>query len=115
MACPATTDPNFEAPAEGGSDYGSDFSSEEEQLINRLLAGQERVDVSQDNPILAGLEYNEPTQIVRVPRVLGRERVNAALPEEPVVAEDRIFSSTTFHSGYADCELSTVLFELRQH
>jgi len=106
MACPAASDLSYQAQADGDSDYGSDFSSEEEQLINRLLAGQERVEVIQDNPILAGLEYHEPPQTVRVPRVLGRERNHDALPEGSIVAENNSLSSAAFHSEYPDCELA---------
>jgi hypothetical protein len=115
MACPATTDLNLQARVESDSDYGSDFSSEEELLINRLLAGQEGVEGIEDNPILTGLEYHEPVQTVRVPRVLGRERINDILPEGSVVAEVHNLSSAAFHSGYPDCELFPIAFVIIQH
>lgn len=105
MACPATTDIDYRVEVEGDSDYGSDFSSEDEQLINHLLTGQKRVEVIKDNTIVTGLEYYEQAQTVRVPRVLGRERIHGTLPKRSSVSEDSSLSGAAFDSENPDCEL----------
>lgn len=57
------------APADDTSDYGSDFSPEEEQIINRLLSNPD----IEDNPIINEIGYHDARPTLRLPRVLGRE------------------------------------------
>jgi len=52
------------------TDYGSDFSPEEEQIVERLLARGTDIE---DNPIASQVE-NDAQQTLRVPRVFGREQ-----------------------------------------
>jgi hypothetical protein len=105
MASPATKSSNFYAQARGDSDYGSDFSTEEEEIINRLLAEQERVEVIEDNPVVTDFEYHDPVQTVRMPWVIGRRRVSDALPEESNIAKDTRLSSAAIQPEYPDCKL----------
>ena len=105
MASPATTASNFHAQVEGSSDYGSDFSANEEEIVNRLLAEQERVEIIEDNPIVTDLEYHDPVQTVQVPRVIGRGRINDALLEESNIAKDNRLSSAAVQSVDPNCEL----------
>jgi hypothetical protein len=101
MASPATTSSNFHAHVEGDSDYGSDFSAEEEDIVNRLLA---RVEVAEDNPIVTDLEYHDPAQTVRVPRVIGRGQVSHAPLGESSVAKGNGLSSAAVQSEQPYCE-----------
>lgn len=70
MASPATTvtDPANEIDTD--TDYGSDFSPEQEQIVERLLSGKH---VEDDNPITNEVEHHDPRQSLRLPRVFGRE------------------------------------------
>jgi len=106
MASPATTSSNFHAHVEGDSDYGSDFSAEEEEIVNRLLAHAE---VAEDNPIVTDLEYHDPAQTVRVPRVNGQGRISHALLEESSVAKGNGLSSMAVQSEQPYCELSSLI------
>jgi exonuclease V len=68
------------------SDYGSDFSPEEDELINKLLSLSSTVtEGKRDNPIVNEVEYHDKAQDTRVPRVLDRER---RLPVSNVVDND---------------------------
>lgn len=71
MASPATitiTEPPHEIDSD--TDYGSDFSPEEEQIVDRLLSGKH---VEDDNPIINEIEHHDPWQILRLPRAFGKE------------------------------------------
>lgn len=105
MASPATTISNFYAQAGGDSDYGSDFSAEEEEIVNRLLAEQERVEVIENNPIVTDLEYHDPAQTVRVPRVIDRGRISDALLAESNITKDTRLSSAAIQPEHQDCKL----------
>jgi hypothetical protein len=69
MASSAVTVPDYEARlGDDSSDYGSEFSPEEEEILNRLLlAGEQHIE---DNPIVTGVEYHDPARAVRLPRAL---------------------------------------------
>ncbi|PVH82783.1 hypothetical protein DL98DRAFT_456350 [Cadophora sp. DSE1049] len=73
MASPATTvtDPPNEIDTD--TDYGSDFSPEQEQIVERLLSGKH---VEDDNPITNDVEHHDPRQNLRLPRVFGREEMS---------------------------------------
>lgn len=53
------------------TDYGSDFSPEEAEILLDLASGKQPVD-TEDNPIVIEIE-NHGEQTLRVPRALGRE------------------------------------------
>lgn len=84
------------------TDYGSDFSwPEEELLVKRIPATEE------DNPIVNDLEQYDTRQTLRVPRVFGREErsplFQAARAAEQV-AEQISQSVDRVQEGYPDCE-----------
>lgn len=56
---------------DGDTDYGSDFSPEEEQIVAKLLS--ETLGDIEDNPIISGLEYNANQQALRLPHGLAKE------------------------------------------
>lgn len=61
-----------------GSDYGSDFGSDDELILRSLL--EQTPDKPTTGPVLVlgDIEDNEGPRGARVPRVLGRERREAA-------------------------------------
>lgn len=106
MASPATTGSNFHAQAGGDSDYGSDFSAQEEEIINSLLADQERVELIEDNPLVTDLEYHDPAETVWVPRVIGQGRIIDALREESSITKDGCLPSAAVPPEQQDCKFS---------
>ena len=60
---------------DGESDYGSDFSPEEAELVGKLLSGHTIEDV-EDNPIVNEIEHHDPQRTLRLPRILGREQIS---------------------------------------
>jgi exonuclease V len=106
MASPATN--TFKLPLnDGGSDYGSDFSPEEEQIVERLLSGQPAED---DNPIVNEIEHNDPQRTLRLPRVFGREErsplFQAARAAESVAKQ---IKSIKTGQRYPDCKIFAYL------
>ena len=81
MASPATTVLGHQAQiGNDSSDYGSEFSPEEEEIVARLLsADTERTEAIEDNPNITGVEQHEPAQAVRLPRVLTPKRTTQNL------------------------------------
>ncbi|TVY59677.1 putative exonuclease V [Lachnellula suecica] len=74
MASPAIIPDTLAPPLNDlESDYGSDFSPEEELIVEALLSQQQLRD---DNPIITDIE-DEPRQALRLPRVVGREERSA--------------------------------------
>lgn len=75
MASPSNANLFAQAEEQNESDYGSDFSPEDQEIVNALLAGHPaQVEGVEDNPIVTDVEYHEAPSILRVSRVLGRER-----------------------------------------
>ncbi|KAH7384939.1 exonuclease V a 5' deoxyribonuclease-domain-containing protein [Cadophora sp. MPI-SDFR-AT-0126] len=70
MASPATTVTDLPNEIDTDTDYGSDFSPEQEEIVQRLLSGKH---VEDDNPITNEIEHHDPRQSLRLPRVFGRE------------------------------------------
>jgi len=89
---------------DGDTDYGSDFSSEEDQIVRRLLSGQAEIE---DNPIVNEIEYHGSDQVLRVPRVFGREErsplYQAARAAEQVAEQ---ISQSVKASKYPDCKIT---------
>ena len=104
MASPATYDPVDVMTNDGESDYGSDFSPEEEQIVSRLLSGQQ-IEI-EDNPIVTDIEHHDSAQTLRVPRVFGREQrsplFEAARAAEEVAEQISKFVKTG--NFYPDCK-----------
>ena len=103
MASPAVT-PDIETSTslnDPESDYGSDFSPEQEQIVEALLSQQQ---VTDDNPITNDIE-DEPRQALRLPRVVGREQKSplfqAARAAEQVAEQ---ISNSVKTRKYPDCK-----------
>lgn len=96
---------------DGESDYGPDFSAEEEQIVSQLLSGQQ-VEI-EDNPILTNIEQNidqnDAQQTLRVPLVFGREQKSplyqAARAAEEIA--EHISKAVKSRSYYPDCMSSS--------
>lgn len=109
MASPATPE-NILAPKRAiendDSDYGSDFSPEEEQIVERLISGQP-VEAVEDNPIVNELEEHGSSASIRLPRILGREQQSplykAAVDAERIA---RDINNSAQNGEYPDCEFS---------
>lgn len=89
MASPAIIYDNG-LPIDGpSSDYGSDFSPEEELLVHDLLSNVSpryaTLPDLEDNPIATGIRYHESQQLLHVRRVLGRAQRSS---EDDVSLED---------------------------
>ena len=104
MASPAIN-PDIETSAaiyDVESDYGSDFSPEQEQIVEALLSQQQ---VADDNPILNDIE-DEPRQALRLPRIVGREErsplFQAARAAEEVAEQ---ISKSIKTREYPDCKI----------
>lgn len=108
MASPAITPSiNIEASindADAESDYGSDFSPEQELLVEALLLQQEAT-VTDDNPIINDIE-DEPRQALRLPRVAGREQQMSPLFQAARAAEEvaEQISRSIKTREYPDCK-----------
>jgi exonuclease V len=103
MASPAIETPVAIAQTDAQSDYGSDFSPEEEQIVSRLLSGH--IDI-EDNPItLTNVEQNEAAHSLRIPRIFGNQP-KSPLFEATRAAEDvaEQISKSVKTSGYPNCE-----------
>lgn len=102
MASPAIDDA-------GESDYGSDFSPEEEQIVSQLLSGP-RLEI-EDNPILNEVELNienDAQQTLRVPLVFGREQTSTLYQAARAAEEIAEHISKAVKSrGYPDCKPPT--------
>jgi len=102
----ASLDPNTldQSANDGESDYGSDFSPEEEQIVAGLLAAQV---AEEDNPIINEIEHHDPQRTLRLPRVLGREErsplFQAARAAEAIA--DQI-SKSVASGKYPNCKCS---------
>lgn len=70
----------FHAPSieeqDDHSDYGSDFTSDEEGLLDQLLAKLPTEPGADPKLVVKGIEDDEGPRGARVPRVLGQERRN---------------------------------------
>jgi exonuclease V len=85
------------------TDYGSDFSPEEEEILFDLASRGQRVE-TEDNPIVTKPEHNEE-QALRIPRALGRDPSFALLQAAQAAdaVAERIRTSVAT-DGYSDCK-----------
>jgi exonuclease V len=90
---------------DGESDYGSDFTPEEEQIVGQLLSAR---NATEDNPIVNDIEHHESNHTLRLPRILGREEMSpllqAARAAEKVAQQ--LSESVKGNEGYPDCKFS---------
>ncbi|RDW91908.1 putative exonuclease V [Coleophoma crateriformis] len=94
MASPANTvsiaqDESATEP-EDISDYGSDFSPEEQEIVERLITRQQ-VEAIEDNPIVTEVEHYDAPRSLHLPRILGREQQSLlyrAVMDAEIVAGD---------------------------
>ncbi|KAF7899278.1 uncharacterized protein EAF01_008491 [Botrytis porri] len=96
--------PNF---ADSESDYGSDFSPEVVEIIEKLLSpvhqSKEPTDI-EDNPIVSEIEYHEPEPALRLPRVVGKEQISPLLQaiRDAERVADQINASVSKREYYPD-------------
>ena len=103
MASPAIENQVAISNHGGDSDYGSDFSPEEEQIVSSLLTGQP-IDI-EDNPIVNDVDQKDAAQTLRVPLAFGREQ-KSPLYEAARAAEeiaDHISKAVKSRRYYPDC------------
>lgn len=103
MASPALDTPLEDPTNDGDTDYGSEFSPEEVQIVARLISGTIEIE---DNPIVSEIEHNDPQQALRIPRILGREQ-RSPLFEAARAAErvaEKIAESVSTGQHYPDCK-----------
>lgn len=102
MASPAPVATINDAMSDVDTDYGSEFSPEEEQLVERLISGQIAIE---DNPIVNQFESHNGQQTLHVPRILGREQ-RSPLFEAARAAEElaqQLSHSVENRQQYPDC------------
>jgi exonuclease V len=110
MAGPATIPTSIEISLNDvESDYGSDFSPEEELIVAQLLSQN----ATEDNPVVNDVEYHESKHTLRIPRLVeGKDspwRVvfDAAKAAEKVA--EQINEAVADTLGYPDCKASPAL------
>lgn len=106
MASPAINDHLEASVNDDDSDYGSDFSPEEEQIVSRLLS-ERQVEI-EDNPIVNEIEHNDAQQALRVPFVFGREQKSPLFQAARAAEEaaEQISKAVKSSGYYPDCESS---------
>lgn len=90
------------------SDYGSDFSAGEAEIINKLLRSESTTTATttetfEDNPIVNEIEYHDPPSSLRIPRVLGQDRRVADI-EDAVTASRSKSTVAAVDTLYPDCK-----------
>ncbi|CAD6447035.1 e47d9154-0861-47bc-a90c-3620b71dae40 [Sclerotinia trifoliorum] len=90
MASPALDEAEHPQNAED-SDYGSDFSPEEVEIVEKLLLPFHSLNEAteiEDNPIVNEIEYHESERTLRLPRVFGKEQISPLL--QAIRAAERV-------------------------
>ncbi|KAF7940136.1 uncharacterized protein EAE98_000263 [Botrytis deweyae] len=96
--------PNF---ADSESDYGSDFSPEEVEIVEKLLSPihqfKEPTEI-EDNPIVTEIEHHEPERALRLPRVVGKQQISPLLQaiRDAERVADQINASVSKREYYPD-------------
>lgn len=92
------------------SNYGSDFSPEEEQLVAQLLSPQ-TVTEDFDNPITSVVEHYVPERKLRLPRVLGKEERSALFQAAQAAEEvaEQINDSVSGGEKYPDLDCKIII------
>ncbi|KAF5876270.1 putative exonuclease v protein [Botrytis fragariae] len=95
--------------ADSESDYGSDFSPEEVEIVEKLLSpvhqSKEPTEI-EDNPIVTEIEYHEPERALRLPRVVGKEQISPLLQaiRDAERVADQINASVSKREYYPDLQ-----------
>lgn len=110
MASPALLSPQID---DNDSDYGSDFSAGEEEIVSRLLSGTNPGVLEEDNPITTEIEYHDTQQTLRLPRIyaIGNREERSPLFQAARAAEEvaeQLSRVVAKGERYPDCEF---LFE----
>ena len=106
MASPAIDDLSAVSTYDGDSDYGSEFSPEEEEIVSQLLSVQS-IDI-EDNPIGDDLDQNDAQQALHVPLVFGREQKSPLCQAARAAEEIAEHITQTFKSrGYYPDRMSS--------
>lgn len=96
-----------------GSDYGSDFSPEEVEIVERLLSPLHHGTEIEDNPIVNDIEYHDTETALRLPRFVGREQISPLLQaiRDAEKFAEQINASVAKREHYPDCELISFLIQ----
>ncbi|PQE15464.1 exonuclease V protein [Rutstroemia sp. NJR-2017a BVV2] len=111
MASPATEEAIKNEAIDAESDYGSEFSPEEVEIVEALLSPPAEVVAIEDNPIVNDIEYYDAQRTLRMPRVLGRQHISPlyqAIKDAEKVAE-QINAAVEMRKHYPD--LSSQIIE----
>lgn len=84
------------------SDYGSEFSEGEAEIIDQLLKDESKADIVQDNPIVTEIEYHDSPSTLRLPRFIGHENRTRDIEGFASSAGDETVLSDD--AGYPDCK-----------
>jgi len=104
MASPATEEAIKNGAIDVESDYGSDFSPEEVEIVEALLSPPAEVVAIEDNPIANDIEYHDAQRTLRMPRVRGRQHISPlyqAIRDAEKVAE-QINAAVEIRKHYPD-------------
>lgn len=106
MASPAIASLLSDPMDDIDTDYGSDFTPEEELIVEQLLSRNPATE--DDNPIVNKIEHHDVVQTLRLPRVFGREErsplFQAARAAEQVAEQ---ISRSVGGEKYPDCEFES--------
>ena len=109
MAKSVTTHDHVTYPdlaGEAGSDYGSDFTAEEESLVNDLLATLPTQTFEEEDLVVKEIEDDDRPRGARVARILGHEKwSNAgsrAPPQVPDPSQARVALQIKGHSAVSN-------------
>ncbi len=80
------------------SDYGSDFSPEEEQIVQSLLSDIE------DNLIVSGIERNDTEPVLHIPRILGRDERSPPSSQRARTATSEGTDRSVQKSEHSNCK-----------
>jgi exonuclease V len=85
------------------TDYGSDFSPEDAEILFDLASGKQQFD-SEDNPIVTEIEHHEE-QTLRIPRTLCRESKSPLFQAAAAADEAAQQISSSLKKGkFMDCK-----------
>jgi exonuclease V len=103
MSSPAANGGSENSINDEESDYGSEFSPEEEVILLDLVSGQQQVEI-EDNPVVPQIEHDDE-KTLRIPRTVGRDSKSplfqAARAAEEVAKQ---ISRSVKNGGFSDCK-----------
>jgi exonuclease V len=114
MASPATTSTRIEAIQDDiESDYGSDFTPEEELIVAQLLSRN----AVEDNPIVNDVEHHEAEHTLRIPRTAGDSLFPGSVLLQAAKAAEKVSEQINAAAGgdiaYPDCKIILPLETVR--